>query len=67
LTKLRLIHSNSQLSDPRYWAPFVLYGEGNQAIATLLPWTYLYASVGATLLLGGLAAIGVSYLKRNQG
>jgi tetratricopeptide (TPR) repeat protein len=67
LTKLKFLHSNNQFSQPRYWAPFVLYGEGNQPIATLFPWTYLCASVGATLLTVGLTALGASHLKRSQG
>ena len=36
-------------------------------IATLFPWTYLCASVGATLLTVGLTALGASHLKRSQG
>ena len=49
--KLRFLHSDSSLRQPRFWAPFVLSGDGQRAIPHVLPWTYLAAAAG-TLVAG---------------
>jgi len=50
--KLRFLHSNSALADPRYWGAFVLYGDGWNPMRRVLPWTWTMwaAAVAAALL-----------------
>lgn len=39
--KLRFLHSNSPLEDPRVWAAFVLHGDGSRPIPRAIPWSYI--------------------------
>jgi len=41
--KLKFLRSGSTLSHPRYWAPFVLSGNGSSPIAAIVPWSVLMA------------------------
>jgi len=41
LTKLEFLHSGTELSHPRYWAAFVLNGEGSEPVPRFLPWQLL--------------------------
>src|SRR5262249_46827909 len=52
--KLELLHSNSALAHPRYWAAFILTGDGATGIPLAIPW-------GTALLAAGclLAAIAL--------
>jgi tetratricopeptide (TPR) repeat protein len=43
--KLRMIHSASALADPRYWAPFILNGDGWNPVSRVVPWSvFLFAA-----------------------
>ncbi len=41
LTKLEFLHSGTELSHPRYWAAFVLNGEGAEPVPRFIPWQLL--------------------------
>lgn len=61
--KLDLLHSNS-FSHPRYWAAFVLIGDGDGKIG-ITPKSWWYWYVGIFLLLA-LAATGLLYIKTRR-
>lgn len=56
LAKVRFLESSSTLSDPHYWAAFVLTGEGRQPIPRTARWTAIAASIAAGIVVIGLAA-----------
>jgi CHAT domain-containing protein len=39
--KLEFLHSGTELSHPRYWAAFVLNGEGSAPVPRFIPWQLL--------------------------
>jgi CHAT domain-containing protein len=41
LTKLEFLHSGTELSHPRYWAAFVLNGDGAEPVPRFIPWQIL--------------------------
>jgi CHAT domain-containing protein len=41
LTKLEFMHSGTELSHPRYWAAFVLNGDGAEPVPRFIPWQVL--------------------------
>jgi len=41
LAKLEFLHSGTELSHPRYWAAFVLTGEGSAPVPRFIPWQLL--------------------------
>lgn len=41
LTKLEFLHSGTALSHPRYWAAFVLNGDGAEPVPRFIPWQVL--------------------------
>jgi len=45
LAKLQFLHSGTELSHPRYWAAFVLNGEGSQPVPRFIPWQLLIMPV----------------------
>lgn len=45
LAKLEFLHSGSELSHPRYWAAFVLNGEGSEPVPRFIPWQLLVLPV----------------------
>jgi CHAT domain-containing protein len=49
--KLQFLHSNSDLSSPRYWAAFVLNGDGWNPTRRVIPWSVVMITL-ATLLAG---------------
>lgn len=51
--KLQFLHSASSWSAPRYWAAFVLNGEGETPCAHVLPWSLIPALAAAILLTVG--------------
>jgi hypothetical protein len=57
--KLRFLHSNSLLNQPRHWAAFVLTGDGWDACARAVPWSWLGAAAGSFLLLAGIVTLQV--------
>jgi len=50
--KLSFLHSGTTLANPRYWAAFVLYGDGPAPIRPVLSWLWLVvpASVAAAAI-----------------
>jgi len=45
LAKLEFLHSGTELSHPKYWAAFVLNGEGSVPVPRFIPWQYLVMPV----------------------
>ncbi len=41
LTKLEFLHSGTELSHPRYWAAFVLNGDGGEPVPRFISWQVL--------------------------
>ncbi|MFI5103460.1 MAG: hypothetical protein ACHP79_00930, partial [Terriglobales bacterium] len=41
LTKLAFLRSGTELSHPKYWAAFVLNGDGMQPVPRFVPWQLL--------------------------
>jgi len=41
LTKLDFLHSGTELSHPKYWAAFVLNGDGAEPVPRFIPWQVL--------------------------
>ncbi len=56
LAKLRFLRSGTALRHPRYWAAFVLTGDGLSPIPGVLSWSTLLGVVGMLFLGGGLAS-----------
>lgn len=52
--KLHFLHSNSALSNPRYWAAFVINGDGWNQTAPVISWTAILFAAAAIM-----AAIGL--------
>jgi CHAT domain-containing protein len=48
--KLEFLHSNSTWSAPRYWAAFVLNGDGWDPCVRVVPWNWLFGAFGCALL-----------------
>jgi len=57
LAKLRFLRSGTALRHPRYWAAFILTGDGLRPIPPVLSWSMLLGVVGMVLLGGSVAAI----------
>ena len=69
--KLRFLRSNSALSSPRYWAAFVLTGDGWNASTRVISWSVLLVAGAATLaaialLLWGPARIRAGLRERRK-
>jgi CHAT domain-containing protein len=62
LTKLEFLHSGTELSHPRYWAAFVLNGDGTEPVPRFVPWQALAIPV----LLIALAAFIFVRLRRRK-
>jgi CHAT domain-containing protein len=52
LTKLEFLHSNTELSHPRFWAAFVLNGDGTEPVPRFIPWQILAMPVPVIALIG---------------
>lgn len=52
--KLELLHSNSPLANPRYWAAFVLTGDGMNGVPLAIPW-----GIALLAAAGGVAVIAL--------
>jgi CHAT domain-containing protein/tetratricopeptide (TPR) repeat protein len=48
--KLEFLHSNSAWSAPRYWAAFILNGDGWDPCVRVVPWSWLFGGFGCALL-----------------
>ena len=55
--KLRFLHSELAWSHPRYWAGYVLNGEGREPVSRVVPWSV----VGALLVSSVLLVFGGGY------
>jgi CHAT domain-containing protein len=53
--KLRLLRSNSALARPRYWAAFILTGDGWHPTTRVIPWSGILISLAAILLVISLS------------
>ena len=45
MAKLEFFHSNTELSQPRFWAAFVLNGDGSEPVPRFISWQLLAAAV----------------------
>jgi tetratricopeptide (TPR) repeat protein len=54
LAKLRFLNSNTALADPRYWAAFVLNGDGWNRARRVIPWSVVAIVAGIPLALAGM-------------
>jgi len=54
--KLRFLTSGTALRHPRYWAAFILTGDGFSPIPRVLSWSTLLGLAGVVLLGGAVAA-----------
>jgi CHAT domain-containing protein len=50
LAKLEFLHSGTELSHPRYWAAFVLNGEGAAPVPRFIPWQLLVMPIPLLVL-----------------
>jgi tetratricopeptide (TPR) repeat protein len=53
--KLKFLRSGSRLAQPRYWAAFVLSGDGESPIAAVIPWSAMVAAAALAIL--GIGAV----------
>lgn len=53
--KLRFLHSEDALSNPHYWAAFVLTGEGARAVPTAIRWRSIV--IAAVILIALIVAV----------
>jgi CHAT domain-containing protein len=60
LAKLEFLHSGTELSHPRYWAAFVLNGEGSEPVPGFVPWQFF------VLPLPLLVIVGVVWRRRKR-
>ena len=54
--KLRFLRSNSALSHPRYWAAFILTGDGWHPTTRVIPWSAIFIAVA---VIAGLTGLGL--------
>lgn len=59
--KLKFLHSNSALASPRYWAAFILNGDGWNPTRRVIPWTAIGGAVALVL------ALLMAVLRRSHG
>jgi CHAT domain-containing protein/tetratricopeptide (TPR) repeat protein len=52
--KLKFLRSGSALDHPRYWAAFVLSGDGGSPIVPVVPWSLIAAAAAVVLLGAGI-------------
>lgn len=52
--KVRFLNSNSDVSSPRYWAAFILYGKGWEPTVPVISWSVIPLVLSAVLALIGL-------------
>jgi CHAT domain-containing protein/tetratricopeptide (TPR) repeat protein len=55
LAKLKFLKSNTALAQPRYWAGFVLNGDGWNASRRAIPWSAIAGAAAILLALAGMA------------
>ncbi|MDQ6699138.1 MAG: CHAT domain-containing protein, partial [Acidobacteriota bacterium] len=62
--KLKFLRSGSYLAQPRYWAAFVLNGEGEAPIPRVMAWSQIIMGGGTLLLIGLLVSAAKSSIKK---
>ncbi len=62
--KLKFLRSGSDLAQPRYWASFVLNGEGETPIPRVISWSEIAIGSGALLLAGLLATFAAASFRK---
>ena len=55
LTKLEFLRSKGELSHPKYWAAFVLNGDGNAPVPRFVPWQLLLLPILLLVAIGIIA------------
>ncbi len=60
--KLSFLHSASSLAEPRYWAAFVLTGDGGSSIPRAVPWSVCF--IAAAVALATLVAAAAVFRAR---
>ena len=63
MTKLQFLHSKSDLSNVRYWAAFVLNGDGWNSPRRVIPWSALAFGMAAAL---GIVAVFLRWSVRSR-
>jgi len=68
LVKLKFLHSNTRLADPRLWAAFVLNGDGASPLPRIVSWTEVgvMAALIVILLVAALALRSRRRIDRQQ-
>ena len=66
MAKLKLLHSNSRLSHPQYWAAFVLSGDGSRLHQRYIPWSLLVLVSLVLLLAAAVVAVLIARLRRTS-
>jgi len=61
--KLRLLRSNSVFSSPRYWAAFILTGDGWHPSTRVVPWSAILFAFAAILVMTSLCLWGLMIVK----
>jgi tetratricopeptide (TPR) repeat protein len=64
--KLRLLHSNSALSHPRYWAAFIITGDGWNPTTSVIPWSAVVLVPAAVLVLISLVLWGIARVRAEK-
>jgi CHAT domain-containing protein len=64
MAKLKFLHSGTELSHPKYWAAFVLNGDGEEPAPRFIPWQ-AFIVPGAVLV--AIAVFMVRRIKTNHG
>ena len=62
--KLKFLRSGSDLSQPQYWAAFVLNGEGETPIPRVIAWSEIAIGAGALLLIGLLGSVARARIRK---
>jgi hypothetical protein len=65
LTKLEFLRSGTQLAHPRFWAAFILNGEGTEPVPRFIPWAALVSPLLAVAAIW-LVLIQVRKAKRQR-
>jgi len=63
LTKLEFLHAGGELGHPKFWAAFVLNGEGREPVPRFLPWQAIIAPI---LLVFAVIVVAVQLRKRRS-
>jgi CHAT domain-containing protein len=64
LAKLKFLHSNTKLADPRLWAAFVLNGDGLTPLPAVISWSKLTVAAAIPILV--LLCLGLSIRLRSK-